>query len=115
MPIYGTAQERFERILITHHFPGSEIVDPGAIQNNPEKRRRGMEYCLELVDTCHSVVFTRFKNVITAGVGKEVNHALSGGKPVHELEGANMVQVTKPVNYLSREETVALYVGLRAT
>jgi len=114
MPIYGTKQERRERLLIEQHFPGHEIVDPGAIQTNPEKRRRGMEYCLELVETCDSVVFTRFLSVITAGVGKEVNHALSKGKLVHELQGVRVVPVTEPVAYLSREETVELYVGLRA-
>jgi hypothetical protein len=113
MPIYGTERERLERFLITQLFPGSEIVDPGAIQNNPEKQRRQMEYCLELVDTCDSVVYTRFMDVITAGVGKEVNHALSRGKPVHELQGVKVVQIIKPVDHLSREETIALYFGLR--
>lgn len=109
MMIYGTQKEKLEAFLIKHHFPGCAIVDPGAIQTNPEKARRGMEYCLELVETCDALVFTKYEGVITAGVGKEVNHALARGKTVHELQKLEMVEVTAPVEYLSREETVELY------
>ena len=109
MKVYGTTQEKIHRILIGRHFPDSILVDPGTLQSNPEKARRGMEYCLELVHTCDSLVFVRYMNAITAGVGKEVNHALSHGKPVYELERAAIRPVSEPVDYLSREQTVALY------
>ncbi|MGH9920740.1 MAG: hypothetical protein ACRD6W_17950 [Nitrososphaerales archaeon] len=111
MKIYGTEQERLQRGVITHHFPGCTLVDPGTLQSNPEKTRRGMEYCLELVDACDSVVFSRFKDLITAGVGKEVNHGLLRGKSVYEIQRLNVVQITEPVDYLSRDDTIALYIG----
>jgi len=109
MMIYGTQKERSEQSFIQHHFPGAEIIDPGAIQANPEKARRGMEYCLDLVETCDALVFTRFEGAITSGVGMEVNHALSKGKRVHELRKQELFEITGPVEYLSREETVKLY------
>jgi hypothetical protein len=109
MKVYGTKEETVHRAIITDHFPGSTLVDPGTMQSNPEKARRGMEYCLELVDTCDSLVFVRYMEVITAGVGKEVNHALSRGKPVFELERTTIRPIKEPVDYLSREQTVALY------
>ena len=107
--IYGTQKERVERFFIQANFPGAEIVDPGAIQTNPEKMRRGMEYYLELVETCDALVFTRYEGAITSGVGLEVNHALSKGKKVHELRKQDLLEVTTPVEYLSREKTVELY------
>lgn len=109
MPLYGTKEEKVERNHILKNMPEVEIVDPGSFQDNPEKRLGGMEYCLRIVEKCHGVVFTRFLGKITAGVGKEVNHAIKKKIPVHELKDGKLKKVTKPVKYLSREETVRLY------
>jgi len=109
MPLYGTEVENLEKGQIKENFPESIIVDPGSFRENPEKRLGGMEYCLRLVENCDGLVFTRFLNKITAGVGKEVNHALKRKLSVHELKNGKIRKVTKPVKYLSREETVLLY------
>lgn len=109
MKIYGTPQERLEALLIKRQFPGCMIVNPGTMQTNQEKQIRGMDYCLELVEACDSLVFSRYQKEITSGVGMEVNHALSKGKPVYELQGLNIVQIDQPVQYLSREATVTKY------
>lgn len=109
MPTYGTELERLEKDQIKLNFPESVIVDPGSFQDNPEKMLGGMEYCLRLVENCDGLVFSRFLKIITAGVGKEVNHALKKKMPVHELKNGKIRKVVKPVKYLSREKTVMLY------
>ena len=109
IPLYGTELEVLEKQQILKNFPDAKIVDPGSFQNNPEKRLGGMEYCLNLVDKCNGLVFTRFLNKITAGVGKEINHALKKRLQVHELKNGKVRKIRKPVRYLTREETVKLY------
>jgi len=109
IPTYGTELERLEKEQIKENFPESVIVDPGSFQDNPEKMLGGMEYCLRLVENCDGLVFSRFLKTITAGVGKEINHALKKKMPVHELQNGKIRKVTKPVKYLSREETRILY------
>lgn len=109
MPIYGTVKEEKEKRQILENIPEAEIVDPGSFQDNPEKRAGGMNFCLKLVEKCNGVVFTRFLNKITAGVGKEVNHALKKKIQVHELKNGKLRKVNKPVKYLTREATVRLY------
>ena len=109
MPIYGTVKEEKEKRQILENIPEVEIVDPGSFQDNTEKRAGGMNFCLKLVEKCNGVVFTRFLNKITAGVGKEVNHALKKKIQVHELKNGKLRKVNKPVKYLTREETVRLY------
>ena len=109
MLLYGTKLEKIEKQQILKNFPDAKIVDPGSFQNNPEKRLGGMEYCLNLVDKCNGLVFTRFLNKITAGVGKEINHALKKRLQVHELKNGKVRKIRKPVRYLTREETVKLY------
>lgn len=44
-----------------------------------------MGLCLRLVEECDIVVFSRLLGKITAGVGKEVNHAMKNGKAVYEI------------------------------
>jgi hypothetical protein len=46
---------------------------------------------------------------VTAGVGLEVNYALSKGIPVYELRNAKLERTTRTVRYLSREETLRHY------
>lgn len=109
IPLYGTEAESSEKQKIVENIPNVTIVDPGSYRDNPQKRNGGMEYCLRLVEKCNGLVFTRFLNKITAGVGKEVNHAIKKKMPVHELKNGKLRKVRKPVKYLSREETVKLY------
>ena len=109
MLLYGTTLEKIEKQQILKNFPDAKIVDPGSFQDNIEKRLGGMEYCLNLVEKCNGLVFTRFLNKITAGVGKEVNHAMKECMPVHELKNGKVRKIRKPVRCLTREETVKLY------
>lgn len=109
MPLYGTPAERAELEIIRRHFPESEIVDPGTIQSNVEKRVGGMTYCLGLVDSCAALAYSAFHGQVTAGVGKEVNHALRRGKPVFQVLNRSVRQRVKPVKHLSVQETLALY------
>ena len=109
MTIYGTEIETNEKLLILKNIPNANIVDPGSFQNNIRKQKEGMSYCLRLVEKCHSLVFTRFLNKITAGVGLEVNHALKKDMPVYELRKDKLRKISKPVTYLSRDDTNRLY------
>ena len=105
MTIYGTEMETSEKLLILKNIPNAKIVDPGSFQANIQKQKEGMSYCLRLVEKCHGLVFTRFLNKITAGVGLEVNHALKNDIPVHELRKDKLRKISKPVTYLSRDDT----------
>lgn len=109
MCIYGTDDEMEEINHIKSIFPDHEIVNPGTYANNPEKRRDGMNYCKTLVSGCDILVFSRLYGKITAGVGIEINHALDENKKVFELKNGKVKQVKKPVRYISREGTIALY------
>ena len=109
MTIYGTEMETSEKLLILKNIPNAKIVDPGSFQANIQKQKEGMSYCLRLVEKCHGLVFTRFLNKITAGVGLEVNHALKNDIPVHELRKDKLRKISKPVTYLSRDDTNRLY------
>jgi hypothetical protein len=55
------------------------------------------------------VVFTRLMGKITAGVGKEVNHALKLGKPVFELSNGKLIPRSRKAVYVSRRATINLY------
>jgi nucleoside 2-deoxyribosyltransferase len=105
---YTPTQER-ELAIIGKTFPTHEIVDPGDYEDNLEKEVRGMEYCLELVESCDALVFSRILGKVTAGVGKEVEHAFSLGKPVYELVGDRARMIYKSPKYVSKEETKDLY------
>ncbi|WP_048097496.1 hypothetical protein [Candidatus Nitrosopumilus salaria] len=113
MPIYGTKTEMREKEHIMRNLPEIEIVDPGSFQDNLEKQKEGMEYCFKLIEKCQGVIFTKFFNYITAGVGKEINYALSKSIPVHELERGKLYKITKPVKYLNRLDTIILYRKIR--
>jgi hypothetical protein len=105
MCLYGTALEKAEMLAIAAHLPGCEIVNPGALQRDGGKDE-GMQYWFGLIDGCDALVFSGLLNRVTAGVGHEVNHALARPIPVHELCHGNMVSVAKPVQFLTREETL---------
>jgi hypothetical protein len=109
MPTYGTEIEKDQKAAIKKNFPKHTLVDPGAFQDNPQKRRGGMAYCLRLVRNCDALVFSRYLDEITAGVGKEVNYALSNDLEVYELVNGKVKKVKVPVKCLSIEETMELY------
>ncbi len=109
MPTYGTKIETLEKKLIAKLLPKHKIVDPGSIQENIEKRKGGMEYCFSLIDRCDALVFSRYKGIITSGVGKEIDHALENKLVVHELKNGKLEIIKSPVKYLSRVETWAIY------
>ena len=113
IPLYGTDEEENEKRQILMSIPKANIVDPGSFQDNPEKRRGGMEYCLKLVEKCDELVFSKYFGKITAGVGKEINHALSIKMPVHELWNGKLKKVTRKVKYLSILATRRLYWDIR--
>lgn len=110
MPTYDTQQELREQDLILKSIPESKIVDPGSYKTNPEKRnsKDPMQFCLSLVKKCESLVFSKFAGKITAGVGKEVNYALSLGLSVYEIIDNRLQKITKPVECLSVFETINL-------
>ena len=112
MPLYGTKIEELETNHIKKNFPDSVIINPSSFQENPEIRSGGMEFWLKLVEECDRVVFTRFLNKITSGVGLEINHALNKKIPVHELNKGKIQEVTKPLKFLTHDETIKLYRNL---
>src|ERR1700722_15913889 len=113
MCLYRTAFEKAEMLAISAHLPDHEIVNPGALQGSANKNE-GMQYWFNLVDGCDALVFSRLLNRVTAGVGLEVNHALALPIPVHELYQDRMIGVVKPVQFLTREETLKHFEFWRA-
>ncbi len=114
MCLYGEPEEHQELTSIRRKFRGSRIVNPADYDGHPDKRRDGVKFCLRLVEGCNTVVFSRLLDKVTAGVGKEVNHALKVGKPVFELVSGRFVRQTRPVRYISRPATIDLYQKWRA-
>ena len=94
---------------IRRRFKGRRIVNPASYDRHPEKIRDGVASCLRLIDECDIVVFCRLLNKVTAGVGKEVNHALRRGKAVFEINGNGLVRRRLRVQYISRRATIRLY------
>jgi len=109
MCTYDTFAEAHELAIIGKIFPTHEIVDPGGYEDNQEKEIRGMDYCLELIESCDSLVYSRILGKVTAGVGKEVEHALSLGRTVYELVGDRVNVIRKSPEWVSREQTKRLY------
>lgn len=110
MPIYGKLEEQEQIACIGRGF-NEEIVNPAAYNGHPEKRRDTLAFCFKLIDGCQILVFTRWRGLITSGVGAEVNYALNRGKDVFELIDGKFLPVTEPVKHLSLEETLELYYG----
>ena len=110
--LYGTKREKEELEQILRRFPNCTLVNPSKLKRPEED---GMEFYKNIVAGCDSVVFSRLAGQVTAGVGIEIKHALSLGKPVYELRSAKLFRVRKPVKYLSREETRELFLKLLHT
>jgi hypothetical protein len=109
MCIYGTFAERFELKRIRSGFRRVRIVNPAKYDGHPEKLEDTIGFCLRLVEKCDAVVFSRLLGKVTAGVGKEVNHALRLGRPVFELVGGQLKRRKNRVKYVSRAATIRLY------
>jgi hypothetical protein len=114
MCLYGSRKELQELRTIRGKLRKHRIVNPAAYGNHPEKRRDTIGFCLRLVEGSDVVVFSRLLHRVTAGVGKEVNHALRIGKPVFELMPGKLVPRARPVKYISRAATINLYRKWRA-
>jgi hypothetical protein len=109
MCLYGRIEERQHMSTIRRRFRQSRIVNPADYQGHPFKRVDSVGFCLKLVEGCDLVVYSRLFNKITAGVGKEINHALKVGKQVFELKGGRLVRRIRQAKYISRQATVRLY------
>lgn len=109
MCMHGEPEEYQNLATIRHRIRGGRIVNPAEFSGHPEKLRDGVSFCLRIVEKCQMVVFSRLLDKVTAGVGKEVNHALKIGIPVFELESGKLVHHTRPVKYISRAATIRLY------
>ena len=103
---YNSPTEDRELAVIQREFPNNEIVNPGTYEENKEKAEsKEMEYCKYLVSTCDALIFSRLFGQVTSGVGIEIEHAISLGKPLFELANDKIRQVRKPPAYITREET----------
>lgn len=109
MKLYGTPWEQQELTQIRKRFPRRRIVNPASYEGHPEKLQDTVGFCLKLVEKCEVIVFRRFFGKVTAGVGKEVNHALRLGKPVYEISNGRFKPVSTRQSYISRERTNRLY------
>lgn len=109
MCLYGEVDEQRHLAQIRRRFRRSEIVNPADYGDDPLKRKDVIGFCLRLVEGCDVIVFGRLLGKITAGVGKEVNHALEVGKTVFELSKGEFLHRTRRVKYISRRDTVSLY------
>ena len=109
MKLYGTPWERKELAQIRKRFPSPRIVNPASYEGHPEKLQDTVGFCLRLVEKCEVIVFRKFFGKVTAGVGKEVNHALRLGKRVYELKDGSFKAVKSRLSYLSRTRTNQLY------
>jgi hypothetical protein len=108
MCIYGHLVESQELAAIRRRFKGS-VVNPAKYDDDPEKRRDTIGFCLRLIERCDVIVFSKLLGKITAGVGKEINHALKLKKPVYELCDGKVSRRIRPVRYLTRTRTITLY------
>jgi hypothetical protein len=102
--LYGTDAEKRNLKLIRSVFPEGRILNPRRYQYFPYSRSI-MSHYRDLVDNCDIVVFSRLRRRVTAGVGKEVNHALRKGLPVYEIKRHRIAEVHKRVKHLNVRET----------
>ena len=109
MCTYGELDEWRELKHIRRELSRISIDNPAKYDGHPLKQTDTVGFCLRLVEGCDAVVFTRLMGEITAGVGKEVNHARKIGKPVFELSDGKLIRRARKVTYISRRATVNLY------
>lgn len=107
--VYDTPCEQKELKAIRAKFRKCRVVNPSRYSEHPEKLRDNVEFCLRLVAKCDIVVYSCLLGKVTAGVGKEVNHALKLGKVVYEIQSAGLVQRQRRVKHLTRLRSIQLY------
>ena len=82
--LYGTPQDA--RDIKTLETLGFEVVNPDKEELQKLYAKVGMNVYLDVVNYCDLVAFRSFPDgKISAGVAKEVEQALTTGKPVLEL------------------------------
>lgn len=109
MKTYWTPVERKEIAIIRREFPDAEIVNPPSFEGNSKKQVEGMAYCHRLIDECEVLVFSKLLDVITSGVGDEINYALGKNKRVFEIKNNCLNPHCEPVKYVSRAQTRRIY------
>jgi hypothetical protein len=110
VPSYGTEKEKNDIYRIEGKFGRVQIINPADTKpQHLTNFNNEMEFFFKQIDKCNAVVFRRFGNIITSGVGKEINYALGKGKAVFEITDKGFKKVTKPVDFISRELTHELY------
>ncbi len=111
-PVYGTEEEKLQLAAITNHFKDYSTINPAKIA---DLKIRSMQFYLDIVNECDTLVFTRFHGFVLGGVGLEAEFAIKSGKKVYELKDNELIEVKSAPNYLSYEDTVALFkkLGLR--
>jgi len=115
MCLYGEPDEVLHVRTIRRKFRRCRIVNPVDYDGDPLKSADTVGFCLRLVEQCDVVVFARLFGKVTAGVGKEVNHAMKVGKPVFELANGKLIRRAQRVEYISRRDTRGLYRRFRAS
>jgi len=109
MKIYGTEAEKKEMAIIEREIPNAEIVNPPLFEGSVRKQIEGMVFCHRLIDECDIIVFSRLLDVITSGVGDEINYALGRRKKVFEIKDGCLKSHCEPVEYVSRTQTQRIY------
>lgn len=107
--IYRHLVELQELAAIRRRFKDVRVVNPAKYAAYPEKQNDTLGFCFRLIERCDVVVFSKLEGKVTAGVGKEINHALGLKKPVYELRDGKLLRHLRPVRYLSRPGTISLY------
>jgi len=109
MKIYRTEAEKREIAIIKREFPDAEVINPPSFEADSRKQREGMAFCHRLIDECDILVFSKLLDVVTSGVGDEINYALRKNKKVFEIKNGCLRPHCEIVKYVSREQTRRIY------
>jgi hypothetical protein len=105
--LYGEPDEKKELKAIRSRFRNYRIVNPSR-HIHPD-RDTMMEFYEGLAAKCDIVAYSCLFGTVTAGVGKEVNHALSLGKSVYKIGPRGLVQRKRQVSYADPRRTRHLH------
>lgn len=112
MIMYGSLKESEDLKIISEKYPEAEIIDPRYIRNKDLENR--MLIYLNTIENCDLVVVRRIPNFqLTAGIGKEINHALEKGITVLEIKNKKFYHLNKKQSYFTREQSNILFDELR--
>lgn len=99
MQMYRNDIEKIHIEIIKNKFPNCQIMNPSNYTSHD------MNYYLKKVEKSDILVYIKFKNKITAGVGKELNHAIECKIPVYEIKNKKLQHRIKKVIYLTPSES----------